>query len=511
MLKIVCIDDEYFFRKSLINGLPWEEYGFKIVGDANNGRSGMELILNERPDIAIIDINMPLLTGLELIEQLTSQNVHCKYILLTGYDDFKYAQKAIHLNVSEYILKPVDFSLLLDSLNNLKQEIQKERVNSQHIQTLENHRNHKTKENFLLDLVHGCFSFNESHLLDYLDELGICLPFNDYTIYLLKFSKLSSQELEHMQVLLEESLKQTSTSEIFITGHSQICLITETPSEADSQSITRHVLRYLTPQNTIFHLGVSALHHGVAEIIPAYNEAMLCTKNAISQNRSVQYIHEINTSFFHIPNEQLLTLKKLLRLKDSNGIRIFISQLYNNWKKQSLSYNNIVFCTYELLSCLISALNEQHDIHYFSNSNTTNFFDVTTHFHTLNELEEWIIDFFLNQIQIDSITNTLSVSKKIEHYIKDHYTEADLNIELISKHLFLNYSYICYCFKKDKGITINDFLNQIRLEKALQLFHSGCDNVGYVAEQTGFHDSGYFSKKFKKAFGLSPSEYIKTI
>ena len=102
--------------------------GFQITGDANNGRDGFRLICDKQPDIAVIDINMPLINGLELIEKLRKEQIPCKCILLTGYSDFKYAQQAIRLNVSEYILKPVDFSLLTESLNNLKQEISQDQI-----------------------------------------------------------------------------------------------------------------------------------------------------------------------------------------------------------------------------------------------------------------------------------------------------------------------------------------------------------------------------------------------
>ena len=90
-------------------------------------------------------------------------------------------------------------------------------------------------------------------------------------------------------------------------------------------------------------------------------------------------------------------------------------------------------------------------------------------------------------------------------------TIPELTIEDIAQNLFQNYSYLCYCFKRDEGITINDYINQIRLNKALELFHSGVENVSYVAEATGFSNAGYFSRKFKKFVGLPPSEYVKTL
>mgnify|MGYP000812765380 CR=1 FL=1 len=88
MLQVVLIDDEYFFRNSLKRAIPWGELGFQIIGDANNGRDGYRLICDKHPDIAIIDINMPLITGLELIEMVRREQISCKTagIRFVGYE-----------------------------------------------------------------------------------------------------------------------------------------------------------------------------------------------------------------------------------------------------------------------------------------------------------------------------------------------------------------------------------------------------------------------------------------
>lgn len=510
MLKIVFIDDEYYFRNSMINGLPWAEYGFSVVGDANNGMSGLNLILKEQPDIAIIDINMPGLDGLELIERLSSQEVSCRYILLTGYSEFKYAQKALRLNVSEYILKPVNFTFLLESLNTLKEAILKERELSTHLKTLKEQRNRQMKENFLLDLLNGYFSFNESLLSSYLRDLDIRLPFHSYAVYLVKFPQLTSDALYELQAFLEDTLSETYLFEIFMIGHLQLCIIEETDTDIDTQAFVRHLRHVLDTTGHSCHLGVSTVHQGVEQIIGTYKEAERCMKNAISRNTFVQYGSQLNTTLYHITPEELNELKKEIRLRNLSQVQKYLSALYAKFRQQNLSYDNVIFCSYELLSCLISVLNEQQEVVCLSDSNAGGLFDSVNNFPSLKHLESWVTSLFTEHLTAPC-ESAHSVSKKVEQYIKEHYSNMDLSINVISQNLFLNYSYICCCFKKDFGITINDYINQVRMEKALVLFHSGHDNIGYVAEQTGFQNAGYFSKRFKKAFGLPPSEYIKTL
>lgn len=513
MLNLVIIDDEYFFRNSLKHALDWEEHGFRIIGDANNGKSGLELIIEKQPDIAIIDINMPVLNGLQLIEKLAEQELFCKYVLLTGYNEFKYAQKAIRLGVSEYILKPVDISLLLESLNTLKEDILTEREKKLHMKTLEKQYNIHIKENFFLDLINGYLSFNKTHLASYLKELNIQIPFENYMVFVLDFSKVSSDRLAKLRSFLQESISKYSIAEVFLTGHSQICVIEESDSSLTSHKQGTHIRTYLSSAELDYHIGISTIYHSVEEIIIAYNEARLCLKNALSRGTPVLSSNQISTAFYHISEEKMISLKKEIRLRNLSGVEKHLNALYKEFRKNELSHDNIVFCTYELLSCLFSVLNEQASINYLPEQSSQNIFDTINSLRSFDELQLWLTSLFRNRLSGSPTANEeeASVSGRIEQYIREHYKEPELSIDIIATKLFLNYSYICYCFKRDRGITINDYVNQIRLEKALELFHSGLDNVSYVSEQTGFNNSGYFSKKFKKAFGLSPSEYIKTL
>lgn len=238
MIKIFIADDEFYVREHLKNSIDWTLYGFEIVGDANNGIDAYEMIKKTLPDIAIIDISMPRCNGLELIEKLNMDNQSTKYIILSGYNEFEFAQKAIKLNVKDYILKPVDTELLLTSLQKLS-----------------------------------------------------------------------------------------------------------------------------------------------AEFVPSLNDS----------------------------------------------------------------------------------------------------------------------------------SNHCNVTKRIKNYILEHYSDSELSIQKISQDLFLNYSYVCSCFKRDMCMTITDYINQVRIQNAEKLFKKGVTHIGYVAEQIGYKDPGYFCKRFKKLVGLNPSEYIKTL
>lgn len=124
MKSLVIIDDEFFFRKSMYAYMEKQD-GYKIIGEANNGVSGTDVIQELRPDIALVDISMPIMDGLKMIKGLYGHtNTH--FILLTGYGEFEYAKRAITLGVHDYLLKPLDSRELMDSLEKLTKEIDTE-------------------------------------------------------------------------------------------------------------------------------------------------------------------------------------------------------------------------------------------------------------------------------------------------------------------------------------------------------------------------------------------------
>lgn len=116
MYKIIIVDDEPIIVRGLSQTIPWETYNCKVVGTASNGREGLELISNLKPDILISDINMPGMDGLTMIASLKSQFPNLQICILTGYRDFDYAQRAIHLGVTRYLLKPSKMNELIEAL-----------------------------------------------------------------------------------------------------------------------------------------------------------------------------------------------------------------------------------------------------------------------------------------------------------------------------------------------------------------------------------------------------------
>ena len=105
MKNVLLIDDEFFFRKAIHHYFQDFNSEFMICGEANNGRDGLRLIQELKPDIALVDITMPLMDGIQMVESAQAQGLQTKMVILTGYSEFEYAQKAIRLGSSRLFIK----------------------------------------------------------------------------------------------------------------------------------------------------------------------------------------------------------------------------------------------------------------------------------------------------------------------------------------------------------------------------------------------------------------------
>ena len=120
LYRIILVDDEEEVRKSIIRKIDWQSVGFTVVGDAENGEDALEKIENLEPDVVLTDIRMPYMDGLTLAEKIRQKYPSMKIVIFSGYDDFEYAKRAIKLNVTEYILKPVNVEELTAILKKIQ-------------------------------------------------------------------------------------------------------------------------------------------------------------------------------------------------------------------------------------------------------------------------------------------------------------------------------------------------------------------------------------------------------
>ena len=122
-MRVLIIDDEPNVRAGVKVIIPWKDYDFEIIGEGIDGIDGLNKIMTLMPELVLIDIRMPGLSGLEVVEKARESGYRGKFIITTGYSDFEYAKRAIHLDVSHYILKPIDEEELMEAVLRIKEQI----------------------------------------------------------------------------------------------------------------------------------------------------------------------------------------------------------------------------------------------------------------------------------------------------------------------------------------------------------------------------------------------------
>lgn len=177
-------DDEPRIRRGIKNIINWEELDLTIVGEAEDGEMALEIAKKTKPDIFLLDICMPFLNGLELITELNNNFENPIIIIISGHDEFKYAQSAIQLNVFDYILKPIDRKVLKDTILKAKEEIVKrayKRQDEEFATTQLKKSNFYLKENFMREWVGGKLTNEDINNqmkyfnIKYMDSMGIII------------------------------------------------------------------------------------------------------------------------------------------------------------------------------------------------------------------------------------------------------------------------------------------------------------------------------------------------
>jgi two-component system, response regulator YesN len=357
MYKLLIVDDDEIMREGIEKNIDWNANGFMVVATACNGLEGLEAIKEFSPDVVLSDIKMPFMDGLQMAEKINSLYPQIKVVLLTGYDDFQYAKKALNLKVSQYVLKYEDNDEILEALKRAGREFDLNKSNYQKIE--------KSKplliNNFFSELLSGIQ--NEELLKNYASLLELSfnsnffctsvinLDSNNSTIKKMKFEDINLIMTQVQDISEELNCKQQFLM-YFINYNGQINIlfnflkIEEKVNEYLKTTLEKLINNVKAVLKVNISIGVGNIYEGYKNIVTSYNEALLASDmgNVVGKG-NIFFIDDVRNN----ENSHFVIMKKVM------------NYINKNYCKEELSLNLIadeVHVSSSYISSLFKKYNE---------------------------------------------------------------------------------------------------------------------------------------------------------
>lgn len=506
MIHVLIADDEQIVRSGLKCIIDWEQAGFSICGEAGDGEEALEKIRQLQPELVLMDIRMPKLSGLELIEKIRAEGYEGEFIILSGYSDFSYAQTAIRSGVAYYLTKPIDENELEAALKELRVRIlqKKDRTKS-----LEQYRA-KAKPAVLADLFTGS-EFNPS--LNY-SEMDLVFPV--YQIALYEWYSRDYHSYGFLELLSAGSRKENSFEHLTVEEHHAILL----KGDSALQRFRRILSHYEegpqkgSPLDGIFLVYGPPIAH-LEQIRSSYQ---ICTALISRRFFCDENQHVLSYDMLPQGTENPALLNSESSMTCSNALINYI-QSYN---RRQISETLDALRTY-----LYNSGEDIRRIKYYladiffevkaavagRYKNVTIPFDANAAILELIENKQYlyeILRYFSEQFEmvIRCIGNNSadSVFDDILHYIAHNYFQP-LKLETIAPLFGYNSSYLGKLFTQKTGVSFNTYLDTLRIREATKLLDTTGLKVYEIASQIGYRNVDYFHQKFRKQMNMSPAEY----
>lgn len=528
MIRTLIIDDEYWVCQLICDLIDWNNYGFEIIGQAYNGDEALEKISDLKPDLVFTDIRMPGRSGLELIEHCKTHFPDIKFVIISGHNEFEYAQAALTNGALGYLLKPVEpeelIALISQIKNNLFSHFQKKMEDQQlKQQLLENKR--KLKEQYFASLLKEDLTqidtlpialINEECSSDFAD--GMFLVFQ-FTIDTPDASCYFDSVLTYMsQKIYAEAASLCYDLVVLKQYTSIVCLTNFSPENASEVKKGFRDLFYSFKQyipnlsNYKITLGVGCIsEHYISQSFALAQEA-IHSRIKLGTNRiidlSASNYRDISIDELFLPSERQMlkdTITKHTAMSAQDTVRqIFDKCFREDWINPSVIMQLLSSVLTYIYSVPIAANLDISSVMSLEMAQRTS--------ETFSSLDQ-IVDFtasLLEELQTLCAPQDTSTSaaKKIRNYIDLHYNQ-DISLNDLSAMVYLNTKYISDLFKKEYNITITDYIAQKRIEEAKQLLLRSALPITEISDQVGYHDAKYFAKLFKRYNGISPAQFRK--
>lgn len=536
MYKLIIIEDETIVRKNIIKKIEWEKYGFSIVGEADNGREGLELIDNTSPDVVITDIEMPFLNGIELSSIIRKKYPNIKIVFLTGFNEFEYAKKAVELDVIEYVLKPVSSDSIANILLKIKSKLDEEINEKKNIEILREHYLQSIpvmKADFLSTLISR--KQEKENILRKADYYNINLRGNIFSVSVISIDKNTideemfseaDYELIKFAVLntAEEIMNKHSLG--FAFSHDNYIVLIAVSSDSSRETflnrlfnaleeIRANINAYLKFSITI---GLGNICTEVSNICDSFKYALSALEyRFIIGNNKLIYIEDLEPRSFDkviFDETKEYMLISSIKFGGEKDIYAAIERLFHELIDTKTSFSDYQIYLLEILASIVKVSKDLNlDTQSIFGANYNLFVEMFK-FDTISDVKDWfekICIKLMKNISKRRKNSSAMMVEKAKEYIMQNYNDNELSLNKVSNYLHISPNYFGSIFKNETGETFGSFLLKVRMDTARDLLCAGKMKNFEVAEKVGYVDEHYFSYSFKKYFKVSPNEFRKSL
>lgn len=522
MLKVMIVDDEYDIRQGLKIIIDRGDQGFRIVAEARDGTEAVELFERTRPDIVITDIRMPETDGLRLCERIRAISPETKLVILSGYNDFSYAQEAMKFGVACFLLKPVDPGELNRELASIKEQLAAELTEK----LAERHRAEALREYLILKLAKGEQVSDELLLRDGVLSLGEIRQARSYGFLIVDIDRCGDMLLQRSgsdirllkfaaRNIVEELLQEEDRGDLFEISDARIgILLKSAGSGFERQRLAgmadRMVECLLSFARIQAVAGVGKTVHSWTELPESYRSAENALHGSFFSSEHGVYFHDdINMSVdvwsFGWHDQDLL---RAVKNKDMDAARREIAELLARFSRQAVPYSTIA----DVLKLVIVGISR---LVLEENGDWEQLFAGKRGYaeDLLRLRDQAEIGRMLTEI-CEAVCSYLRQSEdrhgdpidEILSYVRGHYTEA-INLKQLSNLFYFNASYLGQLFKKETGEYFNDYVHALRIEQAKRMLKENGRSIQQVSERVGYKNINHFYIQFKKHVGVNPGDY----
>jgi two-component system response regulator YesN len=524
---LCVIDDIKAVTEGISTQIEWERHGITVCGTANNGQEGWDLIESLRPDIILTDIRMPKMSGLAMTEKVREHFPDAKVLVITGYNDFEYAQQALKLGAFDLITKPFSLQQIEEAVLKAKQSLEQEREHKWQLRDM----GHKLKESlpmlrqefFQLLIRH---KWDKKSTLERLHFFEVDLAPEHLAVMVLEVDhfdeeskSMSIRDIEltrfALQNILEETLQESAKGIVYRESSSRFVAIYNINNNISALSVAercRGNVNAYTRYTVSIGLGGAAAD---MEGIPlSYEQAIAALSYHFYTGGNGVFVYDdicrfdrnILPAYSH-EEEQELSL--VIRSGNESRALAILDSVFMRFGAYNppLNPEYLVSLCYELGYLILRTLQEKIPADQIEPLGLQ-LRNIRTRSILFAELQSQVKEICAAGCRLIGNMFQTETMKAIDHsiaYIRSNL-DQELTITHCAKHAYLSPSYYSNLFKQATGLTFIQFLTHERMEQAKAMLLED-QQVQDISERLGYANRRYFSDLFKKHTGRTPSEF----